>query len=488
MFIGFDDLDALAHAGMDVAIVGTGPAGISLALELQKSGISSLLIEAGGFTYDASGAMDAYQGETVPKPYPLAGSRLRYFGGTSGHWGGWCRPLDEVDFKALPGVPYSGWPITRDEAYRFLPQAHEVLEIPSADYDSRTVMAAAQQQALALGKDSGFDAATYRFSPPTRFGTRYRADIESSKLIHCVLDTSLVRVVRGDGGQTALLVRSVGGKETTIQARYKVLAMGGIENARCLLWSNFNVSQPLGGSGDWIGRCFVDHFGFSTAKVLTRAGLNYGKRNTSQGDLMARIVPQSTRIAAGETSNHMISLEASKDESLIRGEYGMNKSIFGDDASNLQSYSVLAVSGQRPNRDSRVTLGTARDSNGVPTTVLDWRIADQDFDAVLASVERFANEVSIEGAGRLRKTDFRRRRLDEGLSSGMHHLGTTRMATTAADGVVDKDCKVFDTDDLYVAGSSVFTTSGYVNPTLTIVALTLRLADHLATRSKVGAP
>lgn len=99
----------------EVCIVGAGPAGITLALELAEKGVDVVLLEGGGMAPPEPEGLDLYRGEVSGRQYPLRASRLRYFGGTSGHWGGWCRPLDEVDFAAKPNVEFSGWPITRTQ-------------------------------------------------------------------------------------------------------------------------------------------------------------------------------------------------------------------------------------------------------------------------------------------------------------------------------------------------------------------------------------
>lgn len=482
MLISFDELLSDPGKSPAVAIIGTGPAGMTLAMALAEQGIASLLVEAGGLRPASGDNADGYLGESGPRPYPLGASRLRYFGGTSGHWGGWCRPLDPVDFEPVPGVPLTGWPIAWDEAYRHMARAHEILEIPEGRYEDDASLAAATESALALPADGSFRTVAFRFSPPTRFGTRYRPDIESSPLIHCVLNTTLTLVERGPDGRSVLKLRHRDGRETTVGAKFSVLAMGGIENARLLMWSRRMSRYDYGGAGDWLGRCFVDHFGMTVAKFITRPGLNYTRRASSDGYVMAQIVPKPERVARGETSNHMISLTPSDDNSLLQPEYGANPLLFGEDAGRLQPYVAVAVSGQHPNPESRILLEGGLDANGVSRIKVDWRVDDAAFQAVLDSLEQLGRELSGASLARMRKQQFRLRLPTEPLSTGMHHLGTTRMASSEQEGAVDIHGKVFGTDDLYVAGSSLFPTSGYANPTLTIVSLALRLAEHLGGR------
>jgi len=225
----------------------------------------------------------------------------------------------------------------------------------------------------------------------------------------------------------------------------------------------------------------MDHFGFTVAKVIAKDGMDYTKRETVQGQLMGRTVPNANRVLDGSSPSHMLAcVPVTAEQGLLQPEYGQNALLFGEQARNLQTYSVLAVSGHRPNRDSRVSLDHQTDSNGVGRVVVDWRIADEDWLILLKSIEQLGKSLSRASAGRMRVLDFHPALPSDALSTGMHHIGTTRMAFHPSEGVVDPQCRVFDTEDLFVAGSSIFPTSGYANPTLTIVALALRLADHLS--------
>lgn len=482
MLIDFERLSGLAPEQVAVVIVGAGPAGITLALELASRGVRSLLVEAGGFDYPDADGLDPYQGESVPRPYALNVSRLRYFGGTSGHWGGWVRPLDVADFEVDRESGAPAWPIARGEAYSRLDDAHRWLEVPETQYSGPALAAELETTALDLPDESGFRTRTFRFSPPTRFGQRYRKDIVDSGQILCLLETSLISVERAADGHSRLRFRHRDGRQAAVSARFHVLAMGGVENARSLMWSNRTAQRPFGAEGDWVGRCFADHFGLTAGHLLTSGRLDYNARNSSQGRVMARHVPEPSRVRSGEVINHMISLHAVNEESFLQHGYGQNEAIFGSQAEPLKLYAVLIVAGQTPSRDSRLTLMDDTDTNGVARVRLNWHIEESDFLSLLGSFERFGHAVSAAGLGRMRKTAFRPRKPDEALSAGMHHMGTTRMALRSGEGVVDTDCRVFDSDDLYIAGSSVFPAYGYANPTLTIVALTLRLADHLVAR------
>jgi choline dehydrogenase-like flavoprotein len=143
---------------------------------------------------------------------------------------------------------------------------------------------------------------------------------------------------------------------------------------------------------------------------------------------------------------------------------------------------IIGAGEQQPNRDSRVTLSDRRDALGLPMTRLDWRLTAADKASLRRNLRALGAEFAAAGIGRLHLTLPEGDAWPEELTGGNHHMGTTRMAADPRQGVVDADCRVHGIDNLYVAGSSVFPTCGAANPTLTIVALALRLADHLRER------
>lgn len=132
---------------------------------------------------------------------------------------------------------------------------------------------------------------------------------------------------------------------------------------------------------------------------------------------------------------------------------------------------------QVPNPDSRVTLTGERDAHGVPRLKVDWRYLDQDIDSVIRAYRLMKERLEAHGLCRF---DFAEEAIREGSNAiGGHHIGIARMAADPSQGVVDANGCVFGVNNLFIAGSATFPTSGHANPTLTIVALALRLADHL---------
>jgi choline dehydrogenase-like flavoprotein len=475
LFLTTDELKLHVSKKISVIIVGAGPAGITIAMELESLGVDSLLIEAGGFDFPDENGNDPYKGEVGERPYPLSASRLRFFGGTSNHWGGWCRPLDPEDFKKIEGIPLSGWPLSYQDAYSYLDRAHEICEIDGSDYD---VSSLKSESIISFDSKAPLRTGLFKFSPPTRFGVKYRDKIAKSKKIHCALNINLLKIQRLDNVSSSLLVKLPTNEIISIKAKKTILAMGGIENARYLLSSNLDLSIPYG--NDWIGRCFMEHYGFETSVVYAKKEMNYRRHTINKRDVKFVIAPSPSQIEKG-ISNLMMGLYPIKDDSFLRAEYSKNKGLFEPEMNknNGWHYSLKATVGTRPNKNSRILLLDEKDINGVNRIKLDWQIPDEDFQSVMHCANMLGNYLGSNGTGRLKKTNYEIPEPDEMLSTGMHHIGTTRMSASPKTGVVDINCKVFNSNDLFIAGSSVFPTSGYSNPTLTIVALAVRLAHHI---------
>jgi choline dehydrogenase-like flavoprotein len=139
-------------------------------------------------------------------------------------------------------------------------------------------------------------------------------------------------------------------------------------------------------------------------------------------------------------------------------------------------FSLYFRSEQVPNPSSRVRLGADRDRFGLPRPALDWRVTEQDVDSVATWLDLLDKSLDGQGVGRVVRPEDG---WSANIHGGPHQLGTTRMSSRPQDGVVDADCRVHSVANLYVTGGSVFTTGGHANPTITIMALSIRLADHL---------
>jgi len=140
---------------------------------------------------------------------------------------------------------------------------------------------------------------------------------------------------------------------------------------------------------------------------------------------------------------------------------------------------------QEPNPSSRIRLSRRKDPNGLALPVVEWQLTPLTRKTVATMVRLLRKRLRQANLGTLTKNEALRSLAegnDQVLYDQGHHMGTTRMAARPEEGVVDPDCKVFGVDNLYIGGSSVFPTGGHSNPTLTLVALAIRLGDHLSQR------
>lgn len=505
MILDADQLEALPTGEQyDVCIAGAGVAGIVLGLRLAGARWRVLVLEGGGLEFSEQ-SQSLYEGESIGRPYePLDVSRLRYFGGTSNHWAGWCRPLDAYDFEVRPQTPGSGWPIGKAELDPYLSEACNILEVGPFPEDRPLG-----------GEDASIKEVALLQSPPVRMGEKYRAALESQDGLTVLCNANLVdiQVDEGNGRVTAFIVQGYrsSAERGRITANRYVLAMGGIENARILLNADRQIPSGLGNRAGLVGRHFMDHPGGVLGFYLMEQG------NGPFGDELRFAAPSERFIRAQGINNCLVVVKPiatdaeAKPQGLLQAikttikericandiALDLTRSLYQFRCPETADARVLAsapasagllkvIVEQAPNPDSRVMLAEERDRFGLRRVVLDWRLSPIDIATIRAVGMQFGRSFAANNLGRAKMVGWV---LDEdaqmpGLHDGAddvsnHHIGTTRMGTSWQDGVVDADCRVFGTDNLFVAGSSVFRTGGAANPTLSIVQLALRLTDHL---------
>jgi choline dehydrogenase-like flavoprotein len=530
MLIDARSVEGGAQLTADLSIVGSGPAGLSIANRLRSSGLSLCVVEAGATEPDLR-TQQLYRGEITARGYfALDSCRFRMFGGSSNRWGGWCRPLDPEDFASPAGSPMPGWPIGHADLLAYGAEAANLLELPHHRFDfadwSRSVSAPLE---LANGE---FEHALVQFSPQTNFARRYGRGLLGERDVTVLLNANVTELMMEPGTSRleALRVQTLTGRNFTVRSRAVVLAAGGIENPRLLLASTAARADGIGNEHDLVGRCFMEHIHTRAGHMWLRDHTErpaFYRRNTVEGhDVRGLIAPTGVArrrhglLACSfqvepavhnaystpflgwpsavtfrgldaylKLSRHRPGLADKLRETANRLWYLGLRSRTGRDqrralaasASELgsdptQLLALYARAEQTPNPDSRVTLSGRRDALGVPLARLDWRLLATDTASVTGWLARLDATLRGTGQGRLVKPgeDW-----ESQITGGPHHLGTTRMSSDPRHGVVDANCRVHSVDNLFVAGSSVFSTGGWANPTLTLVSLSLRLADHL---------
>jgi choline dehydrogenase-like flavoprotein len=503
----------------DVCIVGAGAAGITIARDLVGGRARVCLLESGDLAMDPAtqelyrgvfGQRLASSGGAVVdgRPYAaLESTRLRYFGGATNHWEGWCAPLTAIDFEARSWVPHSGWPLTLAELEPFYRRAQRVNQIGPFDYRPEK-WTTSRRPTLDAGQD--LETVMWQFSPPTRYGEVYRDELRRAHDLDVFLNANLTGFVTNGPHQVeALTVTTLAGTSFRVEAKFVVLACGGIENARILLLAMDDDAQPLAASRDVVGRFFMEHphvemglcvfsdpaanLDLYTRRRLQSTGITWVDRVVNRIKRSIEMVEDPVRTQAGLR----ISDEAQRRERILNavgilspanqlGALGRavqrTISIAASPESNeAPGYRIRVMLEQAPNPDSRVVLSDERDSLGQRRPRLEWQLSQLDTHTLSAATRRLALALGQADLGRAR---FERWVIAEpetwqGVYGGGHHMGTTRMSDDQKLGVVDRDCRVHGVGNLFVAGSSVFPTCGFANPTLTITALAHRLADHL---------
>ncbi len=486
------DVDRGAILDCDVCIVGAGPAGITLARELGRTRLETIVLESGG-----TGIERAIQGLNVGElrgapQFSTAASRLRVLGGTTGHWSGMCRPLEGPDFEERPWVPHSGWPISRADLDRFYERAHPICELGPYDYSRETWPQVLRDEILGGDEDAGF--VLVQLSPPTRFGRRYRRELRDATKLRVLLHSTVRELVPDAEGRSIQRaeVRTLGGHGFRVRARAFVLACGGIENARLLLLSTGAGREGLGNRHGWVGRCFMDHPAaqpLGTLLFLRDDARALVQRQTADGvKVMVGLRLRSPVRRENELLDSVLYVgrpERVDGAPGIPDEVRRSMRFLAGGTAPGVAASCWLRSEQAPNPESRVSLGDETDALGQPTLRLDWRFTEVDHLSLVRSARLYAAILGRTGLGRIKFAPWiesERPKWWRHLKPGWHHMGTTRMAADPTRGVVDTNGRVFDVDNLFVAGSSVFPTSGVAPPTLTIIALALRLAEHLETR------
>ncbi len=520
----------------DLCVVGAGVAGITLARQLRGRGLTIVLLESGGGDFEPA-TQDLYAGPNIGMPYyPLKESRLRFFGGSTAIWGGRCTPLDSIDFERRDWVPHSGWPISLNDLVPFYEQAHRTLELGPFVYDDRL------WQELGLVPPpfdpSRFETRFWRFDEThERFNLRACDDLVRAPDVKIVLHANAVHIQVNAGANAVerIRVRTLVGHEGTVAARSFVLAGGGIENPRLLLASNDIEVRGIGNSNDQVGRYFMEHphgrAGFLRSRQLYPLWALFQKRFRRTGEPLAPlIVPARKLQQEAGVLNTAITFKLQRNP---RRGVALDKAIYfrlkhridptragrriWQGYRDLRAWlrrhvrpshawlrtkagsvglSVMVRAEQAPNPDSRIQLSGERDALGMPRASLNWRLTDLDKHTVRVLADVLSRELERLDIGRLPGSEWLDDEspqwpVDETVGNhpigGYHHMGTTRMSGHPKQGVVDEHCRVHGYHNLYIAGSSVFSTAGWANPNLTILALVHRLAEHLADSLRTAA-
>jgi len=533
------DLNHLEDSSLlqaDLCIVGTGPAGLSIAKQFARRNVNVLLLESGGLEQEPD-TQALYDIESAPPRLISQDSlRMRIVGGSSRIWTGRCAPFHPLDFEERSWIPNSGWPITRTEFEPWLTRAGELLGLGPNRYDDETLWPffKSPRPSPPLNPDL-FEPMFWQFSKSPS-NPRNSVDFGRDRLDHdapnirLLLHANLTQINTNSDGTRfdCAEVRSLGGKRACVRAKALVLCCGGVENARLLLASNRSDPRGVGNRYDAVGRFLMDHTDSvvgsfdpkNSSAVRSRFGHYWldndqGRHVYLHGLALSRQIQEREQLLnchayvdAFDISHEdpWSALDRVKTTMRPRGTFAQ----LYPDARVVLSHSGELLQGlyrrrlkhrpqlerltrvelhcileQIPDPDSRITLSEDRkDALGMPLSKIDWKVSDAERQTARRMTQLLCEEFRRLGlpAPKLNPWLEEHSAWSANCVEKAHPSGSTRMSDNPKQGVVDRNCQVHGIDGLFISGSSVFPTSGAANPTLMIVANALRLADWLQSR------
>jgi choline dehydrogenase-like flavoprotein len=522
----------------DLCIVGGGVSGIALAREFIGRDLRVCLLESGGLTSDPK-TQSLAGGDNVGLPYySLETARARQLGGSSTLWhvpigpgrvGARLRPLDPIDFEKRDWVPFSGWPFTKKHVDLYYERAQAICQVEPASFAVEDWEEPGSRPRLRL-HDHEVQTIIYKFLKRDLFAVEYPNEVGRAKNVTIFLHANVLEIDTNPVADhvTGLQVGTIHGKRFSITGKVFVLAAGGIEVPRLLLLSNKIQKTGLGNQNDLVGRFFMEHPHFwqgifvpakpevlgTTALynevhavngvaiigklALTESALRSEKLLNQNVQLIPQTMPDPfknrgphpasveslRKILAGPRRQekidnwrrHLRNIIGGLDSVAIAGARKIRNQLTG--TPEIPVFYFANMMEQIPNSESRVALGSERDFLGQRRIALNWRILPEDIRSAIRTQEIIAGALERAGLGRF-FVEMREETPPDNTEGGYHHMGTTRMAVDPKQGVVDAECRIHGIDNLFIAGPSIFPTGGYANPVLTLIALTLRLADHL---------
>jgi choline dehydrogenase-like flavoprotein len=522
--------------GADICVIGAGPAGLAIAREFVGSGARVIVLESGERGYTKSlrsplrvlrqhtrGAQSLSAGPTRGQPYSLLRfSRARAFGGSTnalvGH-GLQTRPFDAIDFEQRPGLPLSGWPFDLDHLAPYYARAATLAGLDDGAYGQAVWEPRIGASPLPVDP-SQLETTYFRYAPGKTFAS-YGDAFEAYSEIEVITDATATALVASESRDRLrhVGVRSLSGNQFSVSAPTFVLAGGALENAKLLLFGDGEAGAPgLGNQNDMVGRHFMEHPQVEVGHWLPTAVAidslaGYQRQEIGGQTVMPQLRLPDALLRARDLLNGSYELYAGRPtmaRSGVRAVRLLKRSLDHKNRVNglgralrdsvLAAPDVIAhvrsgrapataplveiqvMAEQEPNPESRVRLSGREDRLGVRRVELDWQLTARDFDSIRRSADALGDALSTAGLGEMAST-LPSQNSDVPVFGNWHHMGTTRMDADPARGVVDRDSRLHALDNVYVAGSSVFPTGGTSNPTLTLVALALRLADHLLKRT-----
>ena len=456
-----------SYNNFDFLIIGAGVAGTVLAKSLASAGKKVALIEGGGSEYTES-SQNFYKGKITGDPYfDLDITRLRFFGGSSNHWTGMCRSFEKIDFERTYLGNIYKWPIKFSDIDKYKKLACDILGITSEFNE--------EMENNSYIKSIGFNMSEVNFKE------KYFNEFILNKNIYLFLNANLTKFNGKNRKIKSVNIRSLNNNQLELTANKIIIATGGIENCRILLWMDKFYPDIFFEKNLPIGKYWMEHPHFTLGKAI----IDKKRVSKTYYSLTADIQKKLGILNCGFRISHLDEINTTE---LIRDLICIAPRL-GNKLAKLAGKNLVcgaifrAAWEQSPSINSMISLSKDLDSFGMPRVNLHWEKNKLDRDTIKKSIATFNDWILNNDIGRLNLFDWVSKDLSYPIDDelgGHHHMGGTRMHESKNYGVVNSNCKVYGSDNLYIAGSSLFTTGGHNNPTLPIVQLALRLSEHLS--------
>lgn len=455
----------------DICIIGSGAAGLLMGHEFLGSDTRVVILESGN-TEKAAVPDPLYDFTSEQQPISLE-SRVRALGGTTTVWSGRWKPLDPIDFDARDWIPNSGWPLTRSELLPYYRRADALVDVEYAYDDSSKITPPFSLERAEALEPTGV---VFLEKHTRNWGNLFKADFNNSKNVSLYVDSHVTNIHKEGRRVVQVSGRTTTGSEFVVRASRFVLAIGGIENARLLLLSN------IGNEHDQVGRYYMDHPKMAAGIIegqtpinLSNSGFYDNPGETRFGLRLKESIQRSHKLL-----NAHILLESVQPNSFFAK---VQRKLFAETQYISPTIRIRNYLEQPPRAENRVSLGQKRDAFGSRLASIAWSVRNEEMETLAAFHTLLSQDLERMGMGKLMSPLLSSPKGARDLmpTDASHHMGTTRMGVSPEYSVVDPSCCVHGTENLFIAGSSVFPTGGSANPTATIGALAIRLADHLKT-------